>query len=138
MTVARCWLSMANVDGEPTCTGLRFNEPGGPPFDAGFEWAEFVGAATHQGAVEALESIVSIAYGASGATGDDAGHLTTVGMMAKEALKALGVSRPVSNEEDASQSRWVVGGCYEDNRLRLIEGRALGVHEQLTLVEASE
>jgi hypothetical protein len=49
-----------------------------------------------------------------------------------------GGSRPVNDEEDTSQSRWVVGGCYEDNRLRLIEGRALGVHEQLTLVEASE
>jgi hypothetical protein len=41
-------------------------------------------------------------------------------------------------KEDAAQSCWVVGGCYEENRLRLIEGRALGAHEQLTLVEASE
>jgi hypothetical protein len=42
-----------------------------------------------EGAVAALENIVSYAYGASGATGDDAGHLTAVGMMAKEALAAL-------------------------------------------------
>lgn len=54
----------------------------------------------------------------------------------RAALDALG--EQYAAKEDASQPRWVVGGCYEENRLRLISGRALGVHEQLTLVEASE
>lgn len=40
-------------------------------------------------AVDALEAIYRYAYGASGETGDDAGHLTHVGMLAKEALAAV-------------------------------------------------
>jgi hypothetical protein len=54
--IERCWLALADVDGEPICTGIRLNEPGGPPFDPGFEWVEFVNAATYRGAVKALEA----------------------------------------------------------------------------------
>lgn len=43
-----------------------------------------------EGAVETLRAIHVYAYGASGVTGDDAGYLTEVGMMAKDALDKLG------------------------------------------------
>jgi hypothetical protein len=55
--IERCWLSLVDVDGEPACTGLRFTEPGGPPFDAGFEWVEVVRAADYQVAIDENEKL---------------------------------------------------------------------------------
>jgi hypothetical protein len=54
------------------------------------------------------------------------------------AIDHLAAGGQYAEKEGFVQPRWVVGGCYEENRLRLIEGRALGAHEQLTLVEARE
>jgi hypothetical protein len=89
---AERWASIgagALVQGGVVCdpvTGDVLHDYDWTPIEAARAVLEAVNFA---GAVAALESIVSYAYGASGATGDDAGHLTAVGMMAKEALATL-------------------------------------------------
>jgi hypothetical protein len=86
-----------------------------------------------RGGVEALRELADSVRG----DGSEQDRALAIMRALTKADAITGGSRPAS-DEDAAQPRWVVGGCYEDNRLRLIEGRALGAHEQLTLVEASE
>jgi hypothetical protein len=49
-------------------------------------------------------------------------------------VEYIGAATPVA-EDYINQSSWVIGGCYEDNRLRLIKGRVLDAYEDLVVVD---